>query len=135
MDRSWVLDGLENLWISVEALSDNPLVDELALASEDDDDFDRAMALVAAILQASQRVKSYKNGQLFALLNQAFGLEGDVKRRYQLSAVRPRREELVAELGLNDVTEYDWDLSRSIDGLIEELRKMRDKDVSEHCLQ
>ncbi len=122
MDCSvWVLDGLENLWTSIEALSENPLVDELKLASEEDDAFDRAMALIEAILQAGQGVKVYGDAQLFALLNRAFGLEGDVKRRYQITAARPTMEELVTQASLTSVDQYEHLLQQALRVLVEQL--------------
>jgi len=125
MDRSsWVLNGLENLWTSIEALSENPMVDELGLASEADDDFDRAMALIEVILQAGQRVKVSGNGRLFALLNRAFGLEGNIKRRYQITAARPTMEELVAQASLMSVDQYERLLQQALRVLDEQLREL-----------
>lgn len=125
MDRSlWVLDGLENLWINIDALSDNPLVDALALASGEDDAFVRAMALVEVILRAGQRVKASRDGHLFALLNRAFGLEGATKRQYQISAARPTIDELVAQASLTSVDEYQKQLRQAIRVLTEHLFKL-----------
>ena len=110
---TWVKDALENLWVSIQALSRNPLVDRLSLVEDQSDAYDRAMALVESILEAGQRLKANDDAAHFALLDRAYGLEGNTQRLYQLSAARPTRDELAAQAKLT-VEEYEWELRAAI---------------------
>jgi hypothetical protein len=105
----------------VDALSSNPLVDQLGLGADDDDDYDRAMALIEVVLDAGQQLKENDGIRHFALLDNAFGLEGQMQRQYQLSAARMPVEELIAVAGLLSRNEYDEQLSKAIDALAREI--------------
>jgi hypothetical protein len=55
-----------------------------------------AAEIIDALLEAAQRLKANGGAEHFALLDHAFGLEGERMRQYQLSGARPAPQELRA---------------------------------------
>lgn len=103
---------LAALWTDVTALANSPLVEQLGVVDADERDaYKRAMALIAAILAAAQRLKGNGGGEQFALLNGCYGLEGALMRQRQLSGARPATEELC------DVAEAERALALNLERL------------------
>jgi hypothetical protein len=104
--------ALEMLWTDIGVLARSPLVEQLGVVDTDERDaYKRAMALIAAILAAAQRLKRSGGGEQFALLNGCYGLEGALMRQRQLSGARPAMEELC------DVAEAERALALNLERL------------------
>ncbi|MBN1890424.1 MAG: hypothetical protein JW850_20695 [Thermoflexales bacterium] len=104
--------ALESLWSDVAALSHNPLIDQLGLIKDGErDDYERAMTLINAILKAGQQLKARDGNDAFALLNQAYGLEGEARRQRELNLARPGGQS--DRLGL-DQQDYEKHLGAAI---------------------
>lgn len=86
--------ALEALWTDMGVLARSPLVEQLGLVegwSERDrqDAYKRASALIEAILDAAQRLRSNGGEEVFALLDRAYGVEHARRMKYELYASRP----------------------------------------------
>jgi hypothetical protein len=71
--------ALEALWTDMGVLARSPLVEQLGLVEgwperDRQDAYKRASALIDAILDAAQRLKSNGGEEAFALLNRVYGL-------------------------------------------------------------
>jgi hypothetical protein len=74
-----IQQALEILWTDMGALARSPLVEQLGLVEgwperDRQDAYKRASALIDAILDAAQRLKSNGEEDAFALLDRAYGL-------------------------------------------------------------
>ena len=105
---------LETLWTDVAALSRNPLVEQLGLVDEGERDaYKRAMVLIDAVLDAGQRLKANGGGAAFALLDDAYGLEGERLQLYQLATASLSHDELAAQAGLT-AEEHERELDAAV---------------------
>ena len=92
--------ALETLWTDVTALATNPLVEQLGVVDAGERDaYRRAMALIDAILEAAQRLKTDGGAAHFALLNVCYGLAGTTRQCYELGGRRPTPEQIVTQVG------------------------------------
>jgi hypothetical protein len=86
--------ALEALWTDMGVLARSPLVEQLGLVegwSERDrqDAYKRASALIEAILDAAQRLKSNGGEEAFALLDRVYGMDDEWQSQYDLPAPQP----------------------------------------------
>jgi hypothetical protein len=91
--------ALEALWTDMGVLARSPLVEQLGLVegwSERDrqDAYKRASALIDAILDAAQRLKSNGGEEVFALLDRVYGLNGAAQKPNRSIPIQSSRLEI-----------------------------------------
>jgi hypothetical protein len=91
--------ALEALWTDMGVLARSPLVEQLDLVegwSERDrqDAYKRASALIDAILDAAQRLKSNGGEEAFALLDRVYGLNGAAQKLNRSIPIQSSRLEI-----------------------------------------
>ena len=96
IDTADMRRALEALWTDMGVLARNPLIEQLGLVegwSEQDrrDVYKRASALIDALLDAAQRLRSNGGEEAFALLDQVYGLEG---KRFEVCSTYAAPDEL-----------------------------------------
>jgi hypothetical protein len=110
--------ALEALWTDMGALARSPLVEQLGLVEgwperDRQDAYKRASALIEAILDAAQRLKSNGGEEAFALLDRVYGL---ARQPVELRTVCTPPDDLAARGGLS-VAEYERHLDAAVTNL------------------
>jgi hypothetical protein len=122
--------ALKNLWLDVEALSSNPLVDALWLAPQEAPDFVvRAEALITAIRETADKLRISDANVLppgscshYTILDALYGLSDKAQTKFIKSSARSSHQQIARHLGIGYPQPFSRLHQQALEALARHLR-------------
>jgi hypothetical protein len=123
-------EALEELHGPFELLAQNPLIDELGLAGQDETDWERAQALIKTLQTVLDSVRlpsaQDRSDSAFQVLNKSYGIVGEAWKRFEYGGPRPSIEEIRKQLHCARGTYYVR-VEESVEALARAVRRWQEK--------